>query len=98
MTIPRSKGILGAVGANQSNDWKIQEYNTEAQNKMNTKSRENKVRQQLEDQGYALDKHINRIDPYHSGCYRILDGHTGNIEAGANFDMTLEDVERFAAE
>lgn len=62
------------------------------------KNHENKARQQLKDQGYVLQKRTNNVDPYHSGCYRILNSWTGMIEAGAEFDMTLEDVERFAAE
>jgi hypothetical protein len=62
------------------------------------KNRENKVRKQLKDQGYTLEKHVNHVDIYHIGCYRIINSFTGNIEAGRDFDMTLEDVERFAAE
>ena len=62
------------------------------------KIRENNARKQLKDQGYILEKRTNNINPYHSGCYRILNSLTGNIEAGAEFDMTLEDIEQFAAE
>lgn len=62
------------------------------------KTREDKARRRLKDQGYTLEKHTNNIDPYHSGCYRILNSWIGNIEAGADFDMTLEDVEKFVAE
>ena len=62
------------------------------------KIRENKARKQLKDQGYILEKRTNNINPYHSGCYRILNSWTGNIEAGAEFDLTLEDIEQFAAE
>lgn len=62
------------------------------------KIREDKARKQLKDQGYTLEKRTNNINLYHSGCYRILNSWTGNIEAGADFDMTLEDVEQFAAE
>lgn len=65
---------------------------------MENKNRENKARQQLKEQGYVLEKRTNTVDPYHSGCYRVLNGQTGNIEAGAEFDMTLEDVERFIME
>lgn len=36
------------------------------------KARENKARKQLKDQGYILQKRTNNVDPYHSGCYRIL--------------------------
>ena len=62
------------------------------------KIREDKTRKQLKDQGYTLEKRTNSIDPYHSGCYRILNSWTGTIEAGAEFDLTLEDIEQFAAE
>lgn len=62
------------------------------------KERENKVKKQLKDQGYTLQKRVNNVNPYHSGCYRILNKWTGTIEAGANFDMALEDVEQFAQE
>lgn len=64
----------------------------------NLKSRESKARQQLKEQGYVLEKRTNTVDPYHSGCYRILNGHTGTVEAGANFDLTLDEVEKFIAE
>jgi len=59
------------------------------------KSRENKARRDLSKIGYSLQKHTSAVDLYHVGCYRILDSHTGNIEAGADFDLTLEDVESF---
>lgn len=62
------------------------------------KAREDKVRKRLKDQGYTLEKRTNSVDLYHSGCYRIFNSWTGNIEAGADFDMTLEDVEKFVAE
>lgn len=62
------------------------------------KTRENNAKKQLKDQGYVLQKHTNTINPYHSGCYRILNSWTGVIEAGAEFDMTLEDIERFVTE
>lgn len=65
---------------------------------MENKNRENKARQQLKEQGYVLEKRINTVDPYHSGCYRILNEHTGTVEAGANFDLTLDEVEKFIAE
>lgn len=62
------------------------------------KAREDKARKQLKDQGYILEKHTNTVNPYHSGCYRILNSWTGTIEAGAEFDLTLEDIEQFVAE
>lgn len=65
---------------------------------MENKSRENKARRQLKEQGYVLEKRTNTVDLYHSGCYRILNGQTRIIETGANFDLTLDEVERFIAE
>lgn len=62
------------------------------------KNRESKARKQLKDQGYTLEKRTNNVDSYHSGCYRILNSWTGNIEGGAEFDMTIEDVEKFVLE
>ena len=64
----------------------------------NLKKRENKARQQLKEQGYILEKRTNTVDPYHSGCYRILNVQTGIIEAGADFDLTLDEVEKFITE
>ena len=64
----------------------------------NLKNRENKARRQLKELGFVLEKRTNTVDPYHSGCYRILNGHTGIIEAGADFDLTLDEVEKFIAE
>lgn len=65
---------------------------------MENKNRENKARQQLKEQGYVLEKRTNTVDLYHRGCYRILNGHAGTVEAGANFDLTLDEVEKFIAE
>lgn len=65
---------------------------------MENKNRENKARQQLKEQGYVLEKRTNTVDSYHSGCYRILNGHTGTVEAGADFDLTLDEVEKFISE
>ena len=65
---------------------------------MENKNHENEARKQLKEQGYVLEKRTNTVDPYHSGCYRILNGHTGTVEAGANFDLTLDEVETFIAE
>lgn len=64
----------------------------------NLKTRENKARHQLKEQGYILEKRTNTVNPYHSGCYRILNGHTGTVEAGADFDLTLDEVEKFISE
>lgn len=64
----------------------------------NIKSRENRARKELDKQGFTLQKHNGTADKYHSGNYRILNGHTGNIEAGENFDLTIEEVEAFISE
>lgn len=65
---------------------------------MENKNCENKARKQLKEQGYVLEKRTNTVNLYHSGCYRILNAHNGIIEAGANFDLTLDEVEKFIAE
>jgi len=64
----------------------------------NLKNRENKARRQLKELGFVLEKRTNTVDPYHSGYYRILNGHTGTVEAGADFDLTVDEVEKFIAE
>ena len=56
------------------------------------------ARKALAKLGYTMQKRRNTADPYHNGSYRILDSFTGNIEAGENFDLTLEDVEKFINE
>jgi hypothetical protein len=61
------------------------------------KAREDKARKQLTKQGYTLKK--SRAQTYtanNQGGYMII--QNGIIQAGERFDMTLEDVERFAAE
>ena len=60
--------------------------------------REHLARKALAKLGYTMQKRTNTADPYHNGNYRILDSFTGNIEAGENFDLTLEDVEKFINE
>lgn len=61
------------------------------------KAREDKARRQLAKQGYTLKK--SRAQTYtadnQSGYMIVKDGI---IQAGERFDMTLEDVEKFAAE
>lgn len=65
---------------------------------MTEKSREQRARRRLAAQGYQLQKRVNHVDPYHSGCYRIINTYFNSIETGENYDMTLEDVEAFIAE
>ena len=64
-----------------------------------SKNRENKVRRRLVSQGYALKKSraIN-LTPDDQGGYQIIDLQFGSIEAGERFDLTLEEVEQFAAD
>ena len=60
---------------------------------------ERAARMALARQGYQLKKNTKNleINPYHSGCYRIVD--TNNIiVAGESFDMTLQDVWNFINE
>lgn len=61
------------------------------------KAREDKARKQLAKQGYSLKK--SRAQTYtadNQGGYMIV--QDGIIQAGKQFDMTLEDVEKFIAE
>lgn len=62
------------------------------------KSRENKLRRQLRNQGYILQKKVIKNNPYQSGCYRIVNTYFNRIETDENYNMTLEDVERFVNE
>lgn len=65
---------------------------------MTEKTRETKARRQLAAQGYQLQKRVNHIDPYHSGCYQIVNTYFNRIEAGENYDLTIEQVEAFIRE
>lgn len=65
---------------------------------MNLKSRENKVRKQLQKQGFKLQKSRTNKDIYHIGQYRILDLHNNTIVTGANYDLTIDDVEKFVTD
>ena len=65
---------------------------------MSEKSQEQKVRKQLEAQGYKLQKRTNNTNPYNGGGYRIINAYNNSIEAGENYDLSLEDVEAFIAE
>lgn len=73
------------------------------------KTREQRVRRQLARQGYLLRKSradgcVRVKDAYQGqslndcGGYMILDGNTRAVCAGERFNLSLEDVERFAAE
>lgn len=66
---------------------------------MTEKSFENKMRRELAKKGYLLKKRMpSKYDIYHSGCYRIVNAYSNYIEAGENFDLTIEDVQRFVEE
>ena len=60
---------------------------------------ERAARMALARQGYQLKKNTKNleINPYHSGCYRIVDSNN-IIIAGESFDMTLQDVWNFINE
>ena len=63
----------------------------------NTAALEKKIRRRLSAQGYGLHKSRRRnttIDDW--GGYMIYDLSTNYIEAGERFNLSLEDVEKFA--
>lgn len=71
------------------------------------KTRENRVRRQLAKRGYRLKKSRSSGCCYVNGTYQGLNANDyggymivqdGIIQTGERFDLTLEDVERFAAE
>ncbi len=59
---------------------------------------ERTARNKLAKLGYIIQKRKNSIDLYHSGCYRIINAWNNTIEAGENFELTMEDVEKFINE
>ena len=74
----------------------------------NTKTRENRVRRQLARQGYRLQKSRTDGSVYVNGVYqgenmddrggyRIINAEYNCVASGSNFDLTLEDVEEWAA-
>lgn len=66
---------------------------------MNEKARENRVRRQLAKQGYRLHKSRARgVHFDNRGGYMIIDACCNYIVAGEKCDLSLEDVERFAAD
>lgn len=58
---------------------------------------ESEARRKLENEGYALQVKRNHPDIYHNGCYRIISWNN-SIAAGENYDLTLEDVEKFISD
>lgn len=80
-----------------------------SQNGKQYKTRENRVRRQLARQGLRLQKSRTNGSVYVNGVYqgenvddrggyRIVDASTNAVVTGERFDMSLEDVERWAAE
>ena len=59
--------------------------------------REKKIRRVLEKQGYRLEKSRGGESIDDRGGYRIVDAQRNAIEAGERFDLSLEEVETFAA-
>lgn len=61
------------------------------------KARENKARRKLAKDGYKLNKYRGTVDYSKVGNYRIINQNNA-IVAGENFDLTIDDVEKFAYE
>ena len=55
---------------------------------------ESGLRKALERQGYTLKKNtkMQKISPYHNGCYQIVDARFNEVEICENFELTFEDV------
>ena len=63
------------------------------------KSLENRIRILAHQQGYTIQK--SRAQSYSLNDqqgYRIVDMYSGCVEHGANFELSLEDVEKFIME
>jgi hypothetical protein len=61
-----------------------------------TRRREQRLRGKAQRQGYLLRK--SRVRPPHLhdfGGYMLVNASTNIIEAGENFDLDLDDLERF---
>lgn len=64
-----------------------------------TKTREARARRQLNRQGYTLHKsRVITTTHDNQGGYMIVQSRNNAIEAGEQFNLALEDVERFIAE
>lgn len=62
------------------------------------KTREARARRQLNRQGYTLHKsRVITTTHDNQGGYMIVQSWNNAIEAGERFELSLEDVERFAA-
>ena len=63
-----------------------------------TKSRESAVRRKLARQGYKLRKSRNGYSGDNLGGYMIVNVLHNSMEAGERYDLSLEDVEKWANE
>ncbi len=60
---------------------------------------EKQLRDQLRKAGYTLKKsRIRNTNVHNQGGYMIVNTWHNSIEAGSNYELTLEDVERFLSE
>ena len=59
---------------------------------------EAQLRREAAKQGYALKKSRGGYSIDNQGGYMILDSATNYIVAGANFNLSLENVEKFLSE
>jgi len=55
------------------------------------RARESRVRRKLEKQGLSLSK-------ARGGLYEVIDPYTNSCLTGGRFDMSLDDVEKYANE
>ena len=63
------------------------------------KSREQRARRQLRQQGYALRKsRVRNWNIDNLGGYMVIEANRNLIVAGQRFDMSLDDVEHFIRE
>ena len=62
------------------------------------KTRENKVRKDLQKLGYGLHKSRGRNVPVDMGGYMIYDLEYNAVVAGPNYELSLEYVENYVRE
>ena len=62
------------------------------------KTRENAVRRKLSKQGYKLSKSRMNYSINNLGGYMIIDTSFNSIVAGENYNMSLEDIEKWINE
>lgn len=61
------------------------------------KARENRLRKALRRQGFILTKSRSYIPPDIYDGYRILDGFSGSVVNGWNWELDLDAVEEFVS-